>query len=108
MTTLIVDRDLRRQAPHSPRQRIGGFAVACRAVDKCRTSLAGTLGEYHYGCRVDNRLFSFKGITCDQFKAAVNAAENYDEVGAWLLVNGSTRRGRKSRIGRMIWKAAAQ
>jgi hypothetical protein len=91
MNTPIIDRDLNKQAPHSPRERIGGFAIACRAVDKCRASLAGTLGEYHYDCPLDNQLFSFKGITGDQFTAAVKAAKNYDEVGIWLLANGTAK-----------------
>jgi hypothetical protein len=93
MNTPIIDRDLRKQAPHSPRERIGGFAIACRAVDKCRASLAGTLGDYHYDCPLDNQLFAFKGITGDQFAAAVKAAKNYDEVGTWLLANGTAKTG---------------
>jgi hypothetical protein len=91
MSTLIIDRDLSKQAPHSPRERIGGFAIACRAVDKCRASLAVTLGEYHYDCPLDNLLFSFKGITGEQFTAAVKTAKNYAEVGAWLLANGTAK-----------------
>ena len=91
MNTPIIDRDLTKQAPHSPRERIGGFAIACRAVDKCRASLAGTPGEYHYDCPLDQQLFSFKGITADQFTAMVKVAKNYDEVGAWLLANGTAK-----------------
>ena len=91
MNTPIIDRDLSKQAPHSPRERIGGFAIACRAVDKCRASLAGVLGEYHYDCPLDNQLFSFKGVTADQFKAAVKVAKNYDDVGIWLLANGTAK-----------------
>jgi hypothetical protein len=91
MNIPIIDRDLSKQAPHSPRERIGGFAIACRAVDKCRASLAGALGEYHYDCPLDNHLFSFKGVTVDQFKAAVKAAKNYDDVGIWLLANGTAK-----------------
>ena len=91
MNTPIIDMDLSEQAPHSPRERIGGFAIACRAVDKCRASLAGTPGEYRFDCPLDQRLFSFKGITGDQFKAAVKVAKNYDEVGAWLLANGTAK-----------------
>src|ERR1035441_10327261 len=91
MNTLIIDLDLSEQAPHSPRERIGGFAIACRAVDKCRASLAGTPGEYRYDCPLDKQLFSFKGITGDQFKAAAKADKNYDEVGAWLLANGTAK-----------------
>jgi hypothetical protein len=90
-TTPIIDRDLTKQAPHSPRERVAGFAIASRAVDKCRASLAGTLGEYHFDCPLDNQLFSFKGVTGDQFKSAVQAAQNYEDVGAWLLANGTPK-----------------
>ena len=91
MNTPIVNLDLSEQAPHSPRERLGGFAIACRAVDKCRASLAGTLGDYHYDCPLDKQLFSFKSITGDQFTAAVKAAKNYDEVGTWLLNHGTEK-----------------
>ena len=77
MNPPIVNLDLTRQAPHSPRERIDGFAIASRTVDKCRASIAGKLGEYHYDCPLDNLLFSFKGITGDQFKTAVQAAKTY-------------------------------
>lgn len=91
MSTAIIARDLTKQAPHSPRQRLAGFVIATRAVDKCRASLAGTLGEYHFDCPLDNLLFSFKGITGEQFKAAVKAASTYEEVGAWLLASGISK-----------------
>ncbi len=91
MNTLFVDRDLTKQAPHSPRGRIAGFAIASRTVDKCRASIAGTLGEYHYDCPLDNMLFSFKGINGGQFKTAVLAAKNYEDVGTWLQANGTRK-----------------
>ncbi len=91
MDTPIIDRDLTKQAPHSPRERIAGFAIASRAVDKCRASLTGKLGEYHYDCPLDNLLFSFKGVTGEQFKAAVQASKNYEEVGTWLKANGTKK-----------------
>jgi len=91
MNTPIIVRDLAKQAPHSPRDRIAGFAIASRTVDKCRASLAGTLGEYHYDCPLDNMLFTFKGITGDEFKTAVQASTNYEEVGAWLHANGTAK-----------------
>src|SRR6202453_3661891 len=91
MNKLIIDRDLTRQAPHSPRARLAGFVIACRTTDKCRASLAGTLGEYHYDCPLDNMLFSFKGINAEQFKTAVQAAKHYEDIGAWLQVNGTPK-----------------
>lgn len=91
MNTPIITRDLTKQAPHSPRDRIAGFVIASRAVDKCRASLAGTVGEYLYDCPLDNMLFDFKGITGEQFKTAVQASTNYEEVGTWLQTNGTTK-----------------
>lgn len=89
MTTPFVPRDLNKQAPHSPRVRLAGFAIASRTIDKCRASVTGTLGQYHYDCPLDNSLFTFKGITADQFKKAVQAAKDYDEMGNWLHATGN-------------------
>jgi uncharacterized protein DUF5069 len=91
MSTAIAARDLTKQAPHSPRERINGFVIAERTTDKCRANLAGKLGEYHYDCPLDNMLFSFKGITAKQFTAAVTTASTYEEVGAWLEANGTPK-----------------
>ncbi len=86
MSTPIAVRDLSKQAPHSPRQRAGGFVIASRAVDKCRAVLAGTPGEYYYDCPLDNMLFGFKGITGEQFKTWS------DEMEAGSPMNNPERR----------------
>jgi hypothetical protein len=91
MNTPIIDRNLTKQAPHSPRERTAGFAIASRTIDKCRASIAGTPGEYHYDCPLDNMLFSFKGINGGQFKTAVQAAKNYEDIGTWLQTNGTMK-----------------
>ena len=91
MNTPIIARDLTKQAPRTPRERIAGFAIASRAIDKCRATLAGTPGEYHYDCPMDKMLFSFKGITGEQFKAAVQASKTYEDVGLWLQSNGALK-----------------
>jgi len=54
-------------------------------------SITGKLGEYHYDCPLDNMLFSFKGINGAQFKNRVQARKNYEDVGAWLLANGTQK-----------------
>lgn len=91
MDTPITPRDLARQAPSSPRVRLNGFVIARRAVDKCRASAAGTLGEYRFDSTLDRLLFDFKGVTAEQFRSAAEAAGSYEEVGAWLAANGTTR-----------------
>src|SRR4029079_6246906 len=91
MSTPFAARDLNKQAPSSPRKRLAGFAIVSRTIDKCRASVAGTLGQYHYDCPLDNSLFTFKGITAEQFKSAVQAAKDYDEIGIWLHANGTPK-----------------
>ena len=91
MSTPIVDHDLTKQAPSSPRARVGGFVIAKRTADKCRASLTRNLGEYHYDCPLDNILFDFKGINGKQFKAAVKKAKTYEEIGTWLQANGTKK-----------------
>ncbi len=87
----ILPRNLSRQAPHSPRKRLGGFVIAARAVDKCRASLDGTLGSYQFDGPLDQMLFGFKAITAEQFKAAVQSMSTYEEIGRWLQTNGQSR-----------------
>ena len=91
MSTLFADRDLTKHAPPSPRKRLAGFAIASRTIDKCRASVAGTLGQYHYDCPLDNDLFTFKGITAGQFQKAVQASKDYEEMGVWLQANGKAK-----------------
>jgi hypothetical protein len=91
MKTPIKDRDLTKQAPHSPRERFGDFAILGRTVDKCRASIKGKLGEFHYDCPLDHQLFEFKGINGAQFKTAVANAKNYEDVATWLQANGTPK-----------------
>jgi len=91
MNKTMIALDLTKRAPHSPRERLGGFAIARRAIDKCRATTAGTAGEYHYDCPLDNMLFTFKGITGEQFKTAIQDATDYEDVGAWLGLNGTAK-----------------
>jgi hypothetical protein len=91
MNTPIITRDLSKEPPHSPRDRVAQFVIVKRAVDKCRASIAGTPGEYLYDCPLDNLLFSFKGITSAEFQTAVRDSTRYEEVGAWLQASGTPK-----------------
>ncbi len=104
MSATITAPDLTKRAPHSPRERLAGFAIACRTLDKCRASVAGTLGEYHFDCPLDNTLFSFKGITGKQFRDAVEHADNDAAVGVWLQASGTP----KSPAEIKTWSDAAE
>lgn len=76
--------DLTKDFPRSPRETVGGYVIAGRTLDKCRAVLAGTAGEYHYDCPLDNFFLGFAGIKADDFKAFVATGATDDEVAAWI------------------------
>ncbi len=79
--------DLNKEVPRSPRKVIGGYVIAARALDKCRAEIAGTAGEYHFDCPLDNVFFDFVGIKSADFKEFVAAGVSDDEVGIWIKEN---------------------
>jgi hypothetical protein len=84
-------RDLTKQAPRSPRQRIGGYAILARMADKGRALLRGKLGEYHFDCPVDNMLFGFKGVTGAEVKELLSSGASDEEIAQWLDRTGNSR-----------------
>ena len=91
MNSPLDSLDLTKQAPHSPRDRVAGFAIALRTADKCRATAAGTQGAYHYDCPLDRMLFDFKGIIGEEFHAAVRAPRTNEELGLWLTTHGAPK-----------------
>lgn len=83
--------DLTKMAPRSPHVNIGGFVIIARTIDKCRASLWGKLGEYHFDCPLDNQLFSFMDIQGDDFKAFVEKGHTDEEIAAWVKEEGIER-----------------
>ena len=55
--------DLTQRPPRSPRTRLGGYVLLPRMLDKGRATLAGTNGEYHYNCPLDQHVIKFIGFT---------------------------------------------
>jgi len=83
--------DLTKKAPRSPRVRIGGYVILARTTDKCRASLQGNLGDYHFDCPLDNILFGFKGVTGDQFKEQVASGATDEQLASWLTAHGESK-----------------
>ncbi len=79
--------DLRKEFPRSMKVKLGGYAHLARMIDKCRSVLAGTEGEYIYPCPMDERLLEFAGITSDEFTAAVRPTRTDEEVLAWFQLH---------------------
>ena len=91
MNTKVVGKDLTKDAPRSPRLRVGGYAILGRTLDKCRALVAGNIGEYHFDCPLDNMLFGFKGVKGTDFKAQIENGASDQEMVEWLNRNGEKK-----------------
>ena len=76
--------DLTRSFPHSPHAMLAGYILAKRALDKCRADLAGTAGEYHFDCPLDNIFFDFAGLKGKDFKKFVATGADDAAVAKWI------------------------
>jgi hypothetical protein len=83
--------DLTIHPPRSPRVLLGGFAILARTLDKCRASLVGKNGDYHYDCPLDQRVFAFAGITAEGLKAEVAAGKTDGEIVEWIHAHSTTK-----------------
>src|SRR5262245_20260646 len=85
--------DLTQHPPRSARVRLGGYVILARCLDKCRATLAGKKGEYHYACPTDQRFLDFAGIDPEALKAEVKKGLSDTEILAWVNVNARHKRG---------------
>ena len=83
--------NLTERPPRSPRVRLGGYVILPRMLDKCRAELAGTNGEYHYDCPLDQRFLNFAGINADALKAEVVKGLGDGEILSWINESSSTK-----------------
>jgi hypothetical protein len=81
---LAIAPDLAQRPPRSPQAFLGGYALAARALDKCRAALAGRAGPYHFNCPVDRIFFNFSRIKAEDFEQFVSSGANDNEVSAWI------------------------
>jgi len=79
--------NLAERSPRSPRVRLGGFVLLPRLLDKCRAEIAGTSGDYHYNCPLDQRFFAFTGLDHELLKAEVDKGGGDGAVLNWILAN---------------------
>ena len=83
--------NLTQRPPRSPRIRLGGYVLLPRLLDKCRASLAGTSGEYHYNCPLDQHFFNFTGVDHEALKAEVAKGLGDGEILNWIQENANHR-----------------
>jgi hypothetical protein len=103
-TRLKIAKDLTREPPRSPRVRLGGYALMARMIDKGRATIAGTNGEYHFNCPVDNMLFGFKEVSGDDVRQLLASGASDDEVLAWFNSHGRPKTDAEIKA----WSAGAE
>ena len=84
--------DLKKQAPRSPRVRLGGYAILPRMLDKGRATLAGANGEYHYNCPLDQGFTAFTGIDAEALQAQLATGKGDGEILEWITANAKFKR----------------
>jgi Domain of unknown function (DUF5069) len=89
--------DLTQHPPRSPRIRLGGFVALPRILDKARAHLAGRTGEYRWNNPLDQRLFTFTGISAEEFLTAVQTGRSDSGMVEWI----------GSQTSRQAWEIAA-
>jgi hypothetical protein len=87
----ILAKDLTKEFPRSPRETLAGYVVVCRTLDKCRATLNGSQGEYHFNCPLDQTFLGFAEIDADQFKDFVATGATDAEVADWITKNAKER-----------------
>ncbi|MES2658664.1 MAG: DUF5069 domain-containing protein [Verrucomicrobiota bacterium] len=88
---MTTAKDLTKEAPTSPRIRTGGYAILARMADKGRADIAGTVGDFHFDCPLDNFLFGFKGVKGADVKKLLEAGSSNEEIADWLDENGEPK-----------------
>lgn len=97
----LLARDLRdgKKFPRSPRETLGGYVLAARALDKCRAVLVGWEGEYHSNCPLDQTWLKFAEIDYAEYRLFVATGATDDEVAAWIGEHAKKR----SRAEVIVW-----
>ncbi len=83
--------NLTQHAPRSPRVRLGGYVILPRMLDKGRATIAGTNGEYHYNCPLDEHFLKFTGIDPEVLLIELKAGKGDGEILEWIKANSVTK-----------------
>ena len=84
-------KNLTKEAPRSPRNRLGDYALMARMIDKGRADLQGNVGEYHFACPLDQMLCEFKGVKADEVKKLLGSGATDEQVVAWFNSHGTPK-----------------
>lgn len=84
--------DLTRHPPRSPRTRLGGYVQLPRLIDKARAVAAGTAGDFHYNCPIDQRFLAFTGLNAEALFDVIKAGRSDSEILAYVNAHATPKR----------------
>lgn len=84
--------DLTKRPPRSVRCRLGGYALLPRMLDKGRASIAGTNGEFHYDCPIDQHILKFLGLDPAALREQLATGKGDGEILEWIHSNATHKR----------------
>ncbi len=84
--------DLTTRPPRSVRCRLGGYALLPRMLDKGRATIAGTNGEFHYDCPLDQHIINFLGIDPAVLREQIAADKTDSEILDWINASAKHKR----------------
>ena len=88
----IAAPDLTQRPPRSVRCRLGGYVLLPRMLDKGRATIAGTNGEFHYDCPLDQRIINYLGIDAAALKEELATGKGDGEILEWINANAKYKR----------------
>ena len=97
--------DLTKQAPRSPRVRLGGYVILARCLDKGRATLVGKNGEYHFDCPLDHRFLDFVGIKAAALKKQLATGKGDGAMLDWV---NATAKYKRTETEIAAWSAFAE
>ena len=92
MSSPISGPDLTQRAPRSPRQRLGGFVILPRILDKGRAKLIDKIGPYFYASGLDKRFFTFVGLDSEALLEQLKTGKGDGEILTWIVENAENKR----------------
>jgi hypothetical protein len=94
--------DLTKGFPSSPHAMLAGYVLAKRCVDKGRAHLAGTVGDYHFDCPLDNIFLGFAGLKGAELGELLATGADDAAVAKWI----ETKAKERPRIEIIKWNNA--
>jgi hypothetical protein len=86
-----LTKDLTKEPPRSPAFRLGNYSFMARMIDKCRATIEGVAGEYHFACPADQGLLQFKNVEADSVKEKLATGATDEEFLAWFERQGKLK-----------------